>query len=139
MTAGRFDLICEKGTDWRRVLSFYSDDAGSDIIPIQDYDFKMQVRPYVGGAVLVELSAADENIIINEDNTLTLYIDHATTEDISTSGLPQKTIYEQTDTNGDPVFYAVKAAIYDLFLKNGSTDWQRVMYGTFGLVEQVTV
>lgn len=139
MTAGRYDLICEKGTDWRRVLSFYSDAAGSEIIDIQDYDFKMQVRPYVGGSVLVELSVTDETIIINNDDTLTLYIDHATTGEISISGLPNKTIYEETDTNGDPIFYSVKAAIYDLFLKNGSNDWQRVMYGTFGIIEQVTV
>lgn len=138
MTAGKYDFICEKGTDWRRVISFFADDAAEDIIPIADYDFKMQVRPYVGGAVLAELSITDDNIIINDDDTITLYLDHTTTSEISTSGLPTKTVYEQVDANLDPKFYSGKAAIYDLFLKNGSTDWRRVMYGYFCLIEQVT-
>lgn len=129
------NYICPMGTDWYRTVKFYQDDAMIEILPLSGYDFKMQVRDMAGGVLLAEVViTADE-----ETNELTLNIDHETTAEVSTSGLPIRTVYEEKDNNGDPILYTGKAARFDFFIKNGSTDWQSLMFGNFLFVEQVTL
>lgn len=80
MLAGTYDIICEQGATFRRIISVVNAD---DSLP--DYSgstARMQVRPSVESAtIIIELTTENDGITL-EDNSLTLAITAADTADL---------------------------------------------------------
>jgi hypothetical protein len=112
MLAGNYDIICEQGATFRRIISVVNAD---DSLP--DYSSstaRMQVRPSVESAtIILELNTENDGITL-EDNSLTLAI-------------------SATDTAALP-FGTYK---YDLEIQTG-VEVIRLVQGSFRVSPEVT-
>lgn len=112
MLAGNYDIICEQGATFRRIISVVNAD---DSLP--DYTSstaRMQVRPTVESAtVIIELTTENDGLIL-EDNTITLFI-------------------SADDTTALPI----GSYRYDLEIQTG-TEVIRLVQGIFKVSPEVT-
>lgn len=112
MLAGNYDIICEQGATFRRIISVVNAD---DSLP--DYSSstaRMQVRPSVESAtIILELNTENDGITL-EDNSLTLAI-------------------TATDTAALPV----GSYKYDLEIQTG-VEVIRLVQGSFRVSPEVT-
>jgi len=112
MLAGNYEIICEQGATFRRIISVVNAD---DSLP--DYSgstARMQVRPSVESAtVIIELTTENSGITL-VDNSLTLAI-----------------------TAGDTAALPVGTYKYDLEIQTGA-EVIRLIQGSFRVSPEVT-
>lgn len=117
MLAGVYNIRCDQGSTFQRVITVTQATSAGTYIPVDltGYSARMQIRKKFGGDVLVELTSdPGDGILLNEANGMvTIEMTAAQTAGINRSG------------------------IYDLELVVGSTV-TKILRGKFILNHEVT-
>ena len=112
MLAGTYDIICDQGATFRRIISVVNSD---DSLP--DYTSstaKMQVRvSFDSATVIIELTTENGGIVL-ENNTITLFI-----------------------SADDTTILPIGSYRYDLEIKTG-TEVIRLVQGSFKVSPEIT-
>lgn len=120
MIAGIYNILCEQGTTFGRVLDLqYPDPVDPEIyhpFDLQNFTARMQVRRTMdSSSTLVELTTANGRIILNEEpGRIRLSMSDEVTAGITTSG------------------------VYDLEIIDAGGFVSRVVQGNFTLSQEVT-
>ena len=113
MSAGSYDILCEQGATFLRVLEVT--DSVGDPINYSGYTARMQVRRRVDSDdVIIELTTENGRISMNSSGQIVLSISATDTADIQTGG------------------------VYDLEIINSSNEVERLIQGNFTLSLEVT-
>lgn len=120
MIAGTYNILCEQGTTFGRVLDLqYPDPVDPEIyypFDLQNFTARMQVRRTMdSSSTLVELTTENGRIILNEEpGRIRLMMSDEVTAGITTSG------------------------VYDLEIIDAGGVVSRVVQGNFTLSQEVT-
>jgi hypothetical protein len=120
MIAGTYNILCEQGTTFGRIIDLqYPDQVDPDIyypFDLESFTARMQVRRTVDStSTLIELTTENGRIFLNEEpGRIRLLLTAAATAGITNSG------------------------VYDLEIIDGSGQVSRVIQGLFTLSQEVT-
>jgi hypothetical protein len=120
MIAGKYNILCEQGTTFTRVLTVeqptVEDPTVFEPYDLTDHTARMQVRRTIDSStVLVSLTTENGRISIDEaDGKITLSMSDEVTSTITSSG------------------------VYDLEIIDGAGNVSRVIEGLFTLSQEVT-
>jgi hypothetical protein len=120
MIAGKYNILCEQGTTFTRVLTVeqptVEDPTVFEPYDLTDHTARMQVRRTIDSStVLVSLTTENGRITIDEtDGKITLSMSDEVTSTITSSG------------------------VYDLEIIDGAGNVSRVIEGLFTLSQEVT-
>jgi hypothetical protein len=120
MIAGTYNILCEQGTTFGRVLDLqYPDPVDPEIyhpFDLQNFTARMQVRRTIDStSTLVQLTTENGRIVLDEEpGRIRLIMDAATTAAITNSG------------------------VYDLEIIDAGGTVSRVVQGLFTLSQEVT-
>ena len=115
MLAGRYNIICDQGSTFQRVIEIK--DTDGTIFPLTGYTARMQIRREVdASATLMELTIANGRIVVyGALGTIELKLSASETASITRSGY------------------------YDLeIVKTATGEVQKVLRGEFRLEKEVT-
>jgi hypothetical protein len=120
--AGRYDIDCEKGATFRRVVQ-WSDGSGSPV-NLTGYTARMQVREsFASTSTVASLTTSNGGITLaHSTGGITLYLSAIQTAALSTSA----------------AFADTWEGVYDLELVAGNGDVTRLLSGAFLVVPEVT-
>jgi hypothetical protein len=120
MIAGNYNILCEQGVTFTRVIAIEQPSAEDPEVfepyPLTDHTARMQVRRTIEStSPLITLTTENGRISINEpDGVITIVISAADTSALTSSG------------------------VYDLEIIDDSGNVSRVIQGTFTLSLEVT-
>lgn len=115
MLAGRYNIICDQGSTFQRVIEIK--DTDGTVFPLNGYTARMQIRREVDSATpIIELTVANGRIVIyNSLGTIELKLSASETASMSRGGY------------------------YDLeIVKTLTGEVQKVLRGEFRLEKEVT-
>lgn len=120
MIAGTYNILCEQGTTFGRVLDLQQPSAADPNIyepfDLENFTARMQVRRTIDSStVMVTLTTENGGIVLNEEpGRIRLYMSSTTTAGITTSG------------------------VYDIEIVDAGGVVSRVVQGQFTLSQEVT-
>lgn len=125
MRAGIYNITCEQGSTFSRILEIeqpdlIADPTGETFIPfnLENYSGRMQVRRTIDSSnILVELTTENGGLEINpaeETNVIRIYMDDSVTASINSSG------------------------VYDIEIEDVAGNVSRILQGSFTLSPEVT-
>lgn len=125
MRAGNYNITCEQGSTFRRLLEIeqpdlVNDPTGQTFVPfdLTGYSARMQVRRTLdSSSFMLELTTGNGSLLINpadEINQIFIDVSASVTASVQTSGF------------------------YDIEIENGDGVVSRILQGTFTLSPEVT-
>lgn len=120
MIAGTYNILCEQGTTFVRVLELQSpnpvDSSVYEVYDLTGHTARMQVRRTIdSSAVIISLTTENGGIQIDgDDGKITIIMSDSQTAALTSSG------------------------VYDLEIEDPSGNVSRVVQGTFTLSQEVT-
>ncbi len=120
MIAGTYNILCEQGTTFVRVLELQTpspdDPSIYEVYDLTGHTARMQIRRTIDSStVMIELTTENEGIEIDgDDGKITIVMSDAQTGSLTSSG------------------------VYDLEIEDGGGNVSRVIQGTFTLSQEVT-
>lgn len=139
MTAAKYNIICEQGTDFTKQI-LLKDTAG-DAIPLTDYTARMQVRNKKGGDLVVELTTENTYITITAlEGLIVLSLPNEITATLPPVDihLPVKTVLDNVDCGEIPSASTGPTGVYDLEIVDADGKVTRLIEGDFCIPLEVT-
>ena len=119
MIAGKYNIYCEQGATFSRILTIrVPDEVDPSITTAYDlsgHTARMQVKRTIDSDAMVQLTTANNGLTIDDDTgSITIFMSNAVTASLETSG------------------------VYDLEIIDSNGYVSRVVQGTFTLNREVT-
>ena len=87
--AGKYNMVCDQGSTFNLAFTITTDNVAWDLVG-GGYTGRMQVKPFIGGDLIIELTTANGRMVFSNTNKTTLLISAGDTEDL----VPGRYIYQ---------------------------------------------